>query len=279
MRYTTNDLAIIEGLEVIRWRPSMYIGAGVAEGSSLCPRLVEAALNGVVDDVPAPSAIRVTRWRDGVFTIAWDGEPLPIGASQLVPIAVAHPEATGLACSAQDVVAAEADADVRSVLGSADEQRGLATVRRFARHGGGEVDDVVIQRQPSVGRGVACTVVEDEALRVDEPLELVQEQAALGVEGWLTVLEGSVDAPVRGRQRARQTALGGADVTDREWLPVSQNESRSAGVRPLGRRRAVPDLGRVGAKPLEQLPGSGRGREFQFPRWHLRPAPTRSASS
>jgi DNA gyrase subunit B len=95
VRYTTNDLAIVEGLEVIRRRPSMYIGAGVPEGSSLCPRLVEAALNGVVDDVPAPSAIRVTRWRDGAFTIAWDGEPLPIAASQLVPIAVAHPELYG----------------------------------------------------------------------------------------------------------------------------------------------------------------------------------------
>lgn len=45
-----------------------------------------------VDDVPAPSVIRVTRWRDGVFTIAWDGGPLPIGASQLGPMAVAHPE-------------------------------------------------------------------------------------------------------------------------------------------------------------------------------------------
>jgi hypothetical protein len=70
----------------------MYIGAGVFEGSSLCPRLVEAALSGVVDDVPAPSAIRVTRWRDGAFTIAWDGEPLPIETSPLLPVAVPHPE-------------------------------------------------------------------------------------------------------------------------------------------------------------------------------------------
>lgn len=92
MRYTTNNLTIVEGLEVIRRRPSMYIGAGVSEGSSLCPRLLEVGLDGVVDDVPAPSAIRVTRWRDGAFTIAWDGEPLPIGASQLVPNAVAHPD-------------------------------------------------------------------------------------------------------------------------------------------------------------------------------------------
>jgi DNA gyrase subunit B len=95
VRYTTNNLTIVEGLEVIRRRPSMYIGAGVSEGSSPCPRLLEVALNGVVDDVPAPSAIRVTRWRDGAFTIAWDGEPLPIGASQLVPNAVAHPELYG----------------------------------------------------------------------------------------------------------------------------------------------------------------------------------------
>ena len=92
MRYTTNNLTIVEGLDLIRRRPSMYIGAVDSEGSSLCPRLLEVALHGVVDDVPARSAIRVTRWRNGVFTIAWDGESLPIGASQLVPNAVAHPD-------------------------------------------------------------------------------------------------------------------------------------------------------------------------------------------
>jgi DNA gyrase subunit B len=92
VRYTTNNLTIVEGLEVIRRRPSMYIGAADSEGSSLCPRLLEVTLNGVVDDVPAPSAIRVTRFRDGTLTIAWDGAPLPIGASQLVPNAVAHPD-------------------------------------------------------------------------------------------------------------------------------------------------------------------------------------------
>jgi len=92
VRYTNKDLTIVEGLEVIRRRPSMYIGAGVSEGSSLCPRLLEAALNGVVDDMPAPSAVRVTRWRDGAFTIAWDGEPFPIGTSQPLPVAVPHPE-------------------------------------------------------------------------------------------------------------------------------------------------------------------------------------------
>ena len=55
-------------------------------------------------------------------------------------------------------------------------------------------------------------LVPNEALGVDEPFKLVQEQAALGVEGWLAVLEGAVDAPVRGRQRPRQAALGAADV-------------------------------------------------------------------
>ena len=34
-------------------------------------------------------------------------------------------------------------------------------------------------------------------------LEVIEEQAALGVEGRLTVLKGAVDAPVRGRERAR----------------------------------------------------------------------------
>ncbi len=74
MRYTNKDVTIVEGLEVIRRRPSMYIGAGVSEGSSLCPRLLEAALNGLWTTCP-----RLRPGSDGAFTIAWDGEPLPIG--------------------------------------------------------------------------------------------------------------------------------------------------------------------------------------------------------
>ncbi len=63
--------------------------------------------------------------------------------------------------------------------------------------------DVIVQRKPSVRLRVSRAVIEDEALGVDEPFKLVQEQAAPGIEGGLAVLKGSVNAPVRGRERAR----------------------------------------------------------------------------
>jgi hypothetical protein len=91
----------------------------------------------------------------------------------VLPVVDQGRKASGIARAAQDVVEAEADADVRSVLGGADELWGLIAARRFARGGGGEVDDMIIERQPSVGLGVSRAVVPYEALRVDEPLKLV----------------------------------------------------------------------------------------------------------
>jgi hypothetical protein len=113
---------------------------------------------------------------------------------------------------------------------------------------------------------VSSTVVEDVALDVDEPLQLIQEQAALGIEGRLTVLERSVDAPVRGRERTPDAALGAPDVAGRDRLPMRQNECREARIRPLGRRQTAPTVGRVCSKPRQQPPGSGRRCEFQVDR-------------
>jgi hypothetical protein len=56
----------------------MYIGSSALDGSP-CGKLVEVALDGVVTDTPTPSAVRLLRWKGGVFTIAFDGEPLPVG--------------------------------------------------------------------------------------------------------------------------------------------------------------------------------------------------------
>jgi hypothetical protein len=91
VHYTTQGLTIIEGLEVVRRRPTMYIGAGLPEGS-LCVRLVEVALEGVASDVPTPSGVRLTRWRGGVYTVAWDGEPLSVGPFAISSDSVPHPE-------------------------------------------------------------------------------------------------------------------------------------------------------------------------------------------
>ena len=63
----------------------------------------------------------------------------------VLPVVDQRREPPALASSAQDVVAPDADAEVGSVLGSADELHGFAAARRFARDGGGEVDDVVVQ--------------------------------------------------------------------------------------------------------------------------------------
>src|SRR6186713_2489020 len=96
MSYQTNGVTILEGLEPIRRRPTMYIGAGIPEGASLCGRLLEVAVDCVATDRPVPSEIRLTRWRDGAFTVARDGEPLPIEPVELLSGAVPHPALYGL---------------------------------------------------------------------------------------------------------------------------------------------------------------------------------------
>ena len=90
MAYKTGS-GIIEGLEVVRRRPTMYIGEETPD-VSLVVRLVESALDAVVRDTPSPTAARLLMWNDGVFTIAFDGEPLPIGPFALPVNGVPHPE-------------------------------------------------------------------------------------------------------------------------------------------------------------------------------------------
>lgn len=83
---TPSGITIIEGLEAIRRRPALYIG------ESTFVRLVEFTLDGVAADALAPSAVRLIRWNEGAFTIAFDGAPLPVEPFALRVEAVPHPK-------------------------------------------------------------------------------------------------------------------------------------------------------------------------------------------
>jgi DNA gyrase/topoisomerase IV subunit B len=67
MTYSTQAFNVLEGLDAVRFRPAMYIGPGDAD-HSLCLR------------------------SGGVFTVAFDGEPLPIAPYAPLATGVAHPE-------------------------------------------------------------------------------------------------------------------------------------------------------------------------------------------
>lgn len=87
MTYASRDLEIVEGLDVIRSRPAMYVGSADAE-HSLCSRLLQCAISNIAASTPSPTAIRLTLWSGGAFTLAFDGEPLSI--------ALETPRAAGL---------------------------------------------------------------------------------------------------------------------------------------------------------------------------------------
>jgi hypothetical protein len=69
----------------------MYIGS-LSSTWALSERLVAAALRGAIDSDPQPIAVRLTRWRDDVFTLAFDGVALPISLTSRVARGVPHPE-------------------------------------------------------------------------------------------------------------------------------------------------------------------------------------------
>ncbi|WP_315779953.1 MULTISPECIES: hypothetical protein [unclassified Bradyrhizobium] len=86
--YKSQDgLTIIEGLEPIQRRPTMYIGA--TSGRSPSCRLLEVLVDAIANDAPAPQEIRVLLWSGSVITVAWDGVPLPI--EPLSDEGVSHP--------------------------------------------------------------------------------------------------------------------------------------------------------------------------------------------
>jgi topoisomerase-4 subunit B len=85
------QIELLIGLDVIRRRPSMYIGDETPE-MSLCTRLVELVVMDVVTDVPSPTAARLILWDGGVFTVAFDGVPIPIRPLAVPSDGVPHPE-------------------------------------------------------------------------------------------------------------------------------------------------------------------------------------------
>jgi DNA gyrase subunit B len=86
--YKSQDgLKIIEGLELIQRRPTMYIGA--TPGRSPSYRLLEVLADAIANDTPGPEEIRVLLWSGSAITVAWDGVPLPI--EPLSDEGVSHP--------------------------------------------------------------------------------------------------------------------------------------------------------------------------------------------
>ena len=76
-QHDQHGLTIIEGLEPIRRRPAMYVGAE-EPGRSLSHRLLEGLVDAIANDTPPPHEIRVQLWSGSAITVAWEGVPLPI---------------------------------------------------------------------------------------------------------------------------------------------------------------------------------------------------------
>jgi DNA gyrase subunit B len=90
MGYTSRDIDVIEGLEAIRRRPSMYVGDATG-GRTLCSRFLECVVGNVAAESPPPTAVRLIVWMGNALTVAYDGEPLPI-RPVVGPGAISHPE-------------------------------------------------------------------------------------------------------------------------------------------------------------------------------------------
>lgn len=88
MDYKSSDITVLEGVEAVRRRPGMYIGAEV-EGRSQRAGLLEY----VVSDITRqrPQAVRVLLWREDAVTVAYDGSPLPIEPFGVPVDGVSHP--------------------------------------------------------------------------------------------------------------------------------------------------------------------------------------------
>ena len=73
---TAHRILVLEGLEAVRQRPAMYIGAG-DEHPSPRVHLLEIALTHIAWEW-RPQEVRILLWREDAVTIAHDGRPLPI---------------------------------------------------------------------------------------------------------------------------------------------------------------------------------------------------------
>ncbi|PDT74685.1 hypothetical protein [Bradyrhizobium sp. C9] len=88
--YTMRDITIIEGLDAIRRRPDMYIGATERDRSSaLC--LSNALVDAITNLEPSPQEVLVQLWSESTITVAWDAAPLPISPFTPIGGRVPHP--------------------------------------------------------------------------------------------------------------------------------------------------------------------------------------------
>ncbi len=76
--YTASDIQILEGLEAVRKRPSMYIGS---TGSAGLHHLVTELVDNCIDEIGAGygTQINVQLHHDGSVTVADDGRGIPVG--------------------------------------------------------------------------------------------------------------------------------------------------------------------------------------------------------
>ncbi|UFX47343.1 hypothetical protein HAP47_0012010 [Bradyrhizobium sp. 41S5] len=88
--YTMRDIEIIEGLDIIRRRPDMYIGTVEPDRSSAL-RLPSAVVDAIANLEPSPKEICVGLWSQSTITVAWDGTPLPIVPFTPIGRTVPHP--------------------------------------------------------------------------------------------------------------------------------------------------------------------------------------------
>lgn len=68
-------ITVLEGLEVIRRRPGMYIGPA-EEHPSPRARLLEYLVSDIAHELA--QEVRILLWREGAITVAYGGTPLPI---------------------------------------------------------------------------------------------------------------------------------------------------------------------------------------------------------